>query len=300
VSAEKFIQGFQQARQRDPKSTYRGPPPSVGVIVSEEGGSNNTLNHGLCDAFENSDPSGAVQAYFANIFAGPILTRVNKNLEGANLSVGDIISLLDLCPFYTLASTPDGAILSPFCSLFTRTEWAQYDYYQSLGKYYGYGNGNPLGPTQGVGFVNELIARLTGKPVVDPTSVNHTLDADLATFPLDSKLYADFSHDNAMTSIFSGLGLYNDTPPLSDSTVRTAEQLGGYSAAWTVPFAARAYVEKMQCSYPPEPLVRILVNDRVVPLRGCHVDRLGRCTLDDFIAGLSFARDGGHWDQCFI
>ena len=50
--------------------------------------------------------------------------------------------------------------------------------------------GDPLGPVQGVGYVNELLARLTGTPVADHTTHNATLP-----FPLDRALYADFTHE---------------------------------------------------------------------------------------------------------
>jgi hypothetical protein len=211
------------------------------------------------------------------------------------------VHMMDLCPFNTVASSATNAsAISPFCGLFTSAEWASYDYYQTLGKWYGYGPGNPLGSTQGVGFANELIARLTGTPVIDHTSTNATLDADPATFPLNRTLYADFSHDNDMTAIFAALGLYNGTSMLSNTTRESARQAGGYSAAWTVTFAARAYIEKMTCGGDSaEELVRVLVNDRVVPLQGCGADALGRCALGDFVDSLSFARGGGLWDLCF-
>ena len=168
------------------------------TVISESDGSNNTLSHGLCTDFEDGTDSGIgndAQATWAAIFAPPITARLNKNLSGANLSAAQTIYMMDLCPFNTIAS--DIGAISPFCSLFSAPEWHQYDYYQSLGKYYGFGNGNPLGPTQGVGFTNELIARMTGKPVTDHTSVNHTLDESNTTFPLGRGhvLYADFSHD---------------------------------------------------------------------------------------------------------
>lgn len=206
---------------------------------------------------------------------------------------------MDLCPFNTVAS-PTGDI-SPFCDLFTASEWQQYDYYQTLGKYYGYGAGNPLGPTQGVGFVNELIARMTNTPVQDHTSVNQTLDTKFATFPTgyNYPLFADFSHDNDLTSIYAALNLYSSFPPLSNTTITPARQADGYSAAWTVPFAARMYVEKMKCQGDKEEKVRIVVNGRVVPLVGCDVDRQGRCGLASFVNGLAFARGGGKWAQCF-
>jgi hypothetical protein len=200
-SAQNFSQGFHLARLADDANASAPDqfPNSVTVIISEADGSNNTLHHGLCTDFENGTDSSIgddAQAQWRAIFAPPITARLNQNLPGANLSSMQTIHMMDLCPFNTVAS-PTGAVLSPFCALFSVAEWHQYDYYQSLGKYYGFGNGNALGPTQGVGFTNELIARMTNRPVVDHTTVNQTLDSSNATFPLGSRhaLYADFSHD---------------------------------------------------------------------------------------------------------
>ena len=197
-SAQNFTQGYHQALLADGKATASDAFPYSIIVISEADGSNNTLNHGLCTDFENgtdADTGSDAQAEWQASFTPPITARLNQNLPGANLSSTQTIYIMDLCPFNTVAS-PTG-VISPFCALFSATEWHQYDYYQSLGKYYGNGNGNPLGPTQGVGFTNELIARLTGKPVDDHTSVNQTLDASNTTFPIGSGhvLFADFSHD---------------------------------------------------------------------------------------------------------
>lgn len=301
VSAQEFARGFALGKQSDPSSDKDGEYPSIGVILCEARYSNNTLNHGLCTEFEtgvDDEIADNAQKIWASIFGPPIQARVNADLPGANLSVLSVINLMDLCPFDTVNSDT-GSPLSAFCALFTEDEWHSYDYSQSLGKFYGYGAGNPLGPTQGVGFTNELIARLTGKPVEDHTSVNHTLDDSMVTFPLDATLYADFSHDNDMTAIFSAMGLYNATTPLSNTSIETSRQTHGYSASWTVPFGARAYIEKMVCQGQDEELVRVLVNDRVIPLQNCRADRLGRCRLGAFVESLSFAREGGLWGQCF-
>ncbi|KAK2761337.1 hypothetical protein FQN54_001859 [Arachnomyces sp. PD_36] len=299
VSAEKFIEGFHTVKKEDPLSMKNDSVPVVGVVISEEPESNNTLNHGTCDEFDSDRYlSNYAQELFLNVFAPPIQTRVNANLPGANVTLDSIPYLMDLCSFQTIADTSDASKLSPFCSLFTEPEWVEYDYYQSVGKYYGYGSGHPLGPTQGVGFVNELIARLTSSPIRGHASINRTLDEDSETFPLNASMYADFSHDNTMTSIYAALGLYNDTAPLSKTSLQTVEETKGYSTSWTVPFAGRAYIEKMECSGEDEELVRVLVNERVVPLHGCEVDELGRCKLDDFVDGLTFARNGGHWGKC--
>ena len=295
-SAEAFNQGFHESKEAAGGTDDKGYPYNV-VIISEAAGSNNTLDHGLCTTFEASTIGSTAQSKYASLFAPPITARLNANLPNADLNLTDTIFLMDLCPFETVASLSSTS--SPFCTLFTPTEWKQYDYYQTLGKYYGYGPGNPLGPTQGVGFVNELVARLIGKPVIDHTSVNQTLDTNPKTFPLGRSLYADFGHDNDMTAVFAALGLYNHTTRLSTTRMMTLEEMKGYSAAWTVPFAARAYFEKLQCEGEEEEMVRVLVNGRVLPLEVCGGDVFGRCTLNTFVDSLDFAQAGGRWNQCF-
>lgn len=298
-SGKKFIQGFQQTKNTDLAADRQQTSPKVDVIISEDVGFNNTLNHNTCPAFESSTHGDAIAENYTSIIAPPIARRLEPDLPGVTLTNTDIIHLMDLCAFDTVSSTPDGSQQSSFCKLFTATEWSQYNYFQSLSKYYTYGAGHPLGPTQGVGFINELIARLTNKPVNDNTSTNSTLDAPHApTFPLNRTLYADFTHDNGLTPIFFAMGLYNGTQPLPVTHIQSEADADGYSAAWTVPFGARAYIEMMECPSDSEPLVRVLVNDRVVPLHGCRVDELGRCGRDEFVKGLSFARGGGFWERC--
>ena len=79
----------------------------------------------------------------------------------------------------------------------------------------------------------------------------------------------------------------------------SAEDLAGYTVSRTVPFAARMIVEKMECQNQPE-LVRVLVNGRVISLETCPgVDELGRCKVGDFVKSLTFAEEGGVWEQCY-
>lgn len=302
-SALNWTQGFHDARIKDEKSKNDDGYPYNMVVISEDTGSNNTLDHGLCAEFESGFDStigDSAQASWVSIFTPPILSRLMANLPGVNFTNQEAVYMMDLCPFNTVANEQGN--ISPFCALFTESEWQAYDYYQSLGKYYGYSWGNPLGPTQGVGFTNELIARLTNSPVNDHTSTNSTLDDNKKTFPVGRKtsLYADFSHDNDLTAIFSALGLYNSTKPLLNTTVQSVYETNGYSASWTVPFAARAYFEKMACVGVEEELVRVIVNDRVLPLETCGGDEFGRCTLSTFVDSLSFAKAGGDWDKCFV
>lgn len=258
---------------------------------------------------------------FAKVFVPPIAARINADLAPTVLSISEVIQLMELCPFSTVAD-PEGRV-SPFCGLFTTDEWHSYNYYSTLGqyptsrssishmyqrtnamhpgKYYGFGAGNVFGSSQGVGFVNELIARMTNASVIDISTTNTTLDTNPATFPIgpDHPLFVDFSRDFDITSILFALNFY-DFPPLSNTTITPEYEVDGYSAAWTVPFAARVDLEKMQCKGQSEELVRVVVNGRVVPLVGCGADRLGRCGLNEFVTGLKFARGGGRFADCFL
>lgn len=293
-SAQNWTQGFQ--------STI-GKSSTLPILAMDEDNKNNTLAGAYCPSFTDgiySEIGDTAQSTFNKLWVPAVQKRLNAELPGANLTLTQIIYLMDLCPFETVAST-GGNTLSAFCELFTDQEWDSYNYYQTLGKYYGYGNGNPLGPSQGAGWVNELLARMTNKPVNDHTDTNSTLDNNSKTFPLGLKVYADFSHDNEITGILAALGLYNNTIMLPNTTMVEANtsQAAGYSASWTVPFASRSYFEKMQCSGQKEELIRVIVNGRVVPLVGCSADTQGRCTLSAFVRSQGFAQSGGLWNKCF-
>ena len=101
-----------------------------------------------------------------------------------------------------------------------------------------------------------------------------------------------------MSGIFAALGLYNNAT-LSNTTVEGAKKTG-FSAAWTVPFAARMYVEKLQCKHEQEEFVRVIVNDRVHSLEFCGGDKYGRCTLSRFVESQGSARGDGNWYKCYI
>ncbi|KAJ6260078.1 hypothetical protein Dda_5724 [Drechslerella dactyloides] len=291
-----FTKGFVDEKKANTGAEM--PPFPAPVIISEAENSNNTLKHGNCRAFEDgkfSKIGDEAQATFAKQFATRIAETLNKDIPGANINGDDAINLMSLCPFLTVAQAPEDS-LPQFCKIFKEAEFAAYNYYQNLGKFYGHGPGNPLGPAQGVGFANELIARLTDTPVNDSTTTNTTLNSDPKTFPLGKKLYADFSHDNTMVSIFSALNLFGDLRTISKEKI---ESLDKFNVAEIVPFASRMYVEKLACGgSKDEELVRVLINDKVMKLTGCQEQRDGACKLSDFIRSLDFARRGGNWAEC--
>ena len=56
--------------------------------------------------------------------------------------------------------------------------------------------GSPLSRVLGIGYVQELVARLTHTPLAaHNSSTNATLDDSPATFPLGQSLYVDATHE---------------------------------------------------------------------------------------------------------
>ncbi|TLD09624.1 hypothetical protein PspLS_11755, partial [Pyricularia sp. CBS 133598] len=205
-----------------------------------------------------------------------------------------------ICAMETTANISKTGILSPICNIFENKDWEAFNHYQNELKWYNCFYGNSLGPTLGVGWVNELIARLLQKPVKDSTSTNSTLTANPETFPLKNKLYADFTHATDFLAIYAALGLLGSThTPVPANRIVSEQRLAEFSVSEVSPFAARMYVEKMICSGHQEEMIRILVNNRVIPLPNCGVDGEGRCKLGAFVKSMSFARSGGHWNKCF-
>lgn len=248
-----------------------------------------------------------------NAFAPSVANRLNAYAPGAGLKAHDIYQLMSICIIETLVFETK----SDWCGLFGEDEWEWYEYANDVEKFYKMGcasahsgfesrsetvanlelnsYGEPLGPVQGVGWTNELLARLTHSHVHDHTQTNHTLTRHKSTFPLNRRFYADFTHENTMVAIFSAMGLFKDGRPLDPLRPDPAR---AWHARRMVPFSARFVVERMQCGR--ETKVRLLLNDDVVKGMQC-MDEEGLCELGHFVDSQVYARaDGaGDWEKCF-
>lgn len=151
---------------------------------------------------------------------------------------------------------------------------------------------------QGVGYINELIARLTNSPVRDNTQTNRTLTSNPATFPLNRSIYADFSHDNQMIAIYAAMGLLNEQHEvLSTAQINPKTQ---WDTSDIVPFSSEMIVERLTCG--KKQYVRVLINNKVQPLNFCGADENGLCELSKFVESQSYARNDGEGDfeKCFV
>ncbi|KAF8998842.1 histidine phosphatase superfamily, partial [Cyathus striatus] len=143
----------------------------------------------------------------------PLTKYLNTHAPGANLTSSDVYNLMTLCRFETLAKVTR----SKFRGIFEGEGvlgkgWEGFEYVGDLDMYHGtgYEQPQPLGKTQGVGYTNELLARITLSPVSDHTQTNTTRDSSPLTFPLNRTFYVDFLYDNQMIAIYASIGLFND------------------------------------------------------------------------------------------
>jgi hypothetical protein len=193
-------------------------------------------------------------------------------------------------------------------------------------KYYSWSYGSKYAPSEGAGWVNELLARLTNTPVQDSTTTNSTLDRDPATFPIgpsapfivritllalevhvltiSTRQFADFSSDNNIMKILAAMGVLRDPmdPPPSGPIPPTQQTV----VSKAVPFASCTVVEKIACSINTREIragnyVRVVVNDAILPLPSCgslgHTS--GLCSLGAFVQSQAFSRAGGSFSSCF-
>ncbi|KAI0823286.1 acid phosphatase [Trametes gibbosa] len=267
--------------------------PYLNVIISEE--YNNTLNNDCPNAGNGTRETGI----WLSQFAPSIAKRLLEGAPGVELTNTDVFGLLAMCPFESVALET----MSPFCSMFTQDDFRAFEYYGDLEKYYRTGYGEKLGPIQGVGYVNELLARLTGTPVQDRTTHNASLE-----FPLDRALYADFTHENLMVAVYAAMGLFKTSTPLDPRQLPAPD----YPHSWTwvasrmVPFSARMVTERLTCVRESRgrvgegAYVRVLVNDEVQPLEFCG-GKEGLCELERFVESQEYARRSGSGDfgQCY-
>ncbi|KAF9445834.1 phosphoglycerate mutase-like protein [Macrolepiota fuliginosa MF-IS2] len=299
----------------------------LALVIPETDNYNNTLEDKSCPNVGH--PLGQVQEWQSR-YAQPIADRLNIAAQGMpeNVTAEGAQALIALCALETLAVEE----YSPFCDLFSKEEFEGFEYSMDLDKFYFTGHGSPLGPVQGVGYVNELLARLTDQPVQDHTQTNQTLDSNPDTFPLGRGIYADFSHDNLIVAVISAMGLFNGYQTKHTSSAGGLDPTRqDKSRVWflsrIVPFSGRMVVERMECGLQlnddaagrsisvdakerqhrraernDSVYVRILMNDAVQDLEFCEgADKDGLCPLHAFIRSQAYARENGQgdWEKCF-
>ncbi|WFD22668.1 hypothetical protein MEQU1_001343 [Malassezia equina] len=268
-------------------------------VLTEADGQNNTLEPKYaCPNGKDFAFGDDMRKEWQKVYLKDALTRWQKNIQGLNLTMEDMFNIIQVCPFETA-----GMDYSQFCSLFTKEEWEGFEYDGDLKFQGNSGFMNPMAKPMGIGYVQEFLARLSNHSLSsDGTSQNMTLDQNQTYFPLDQRLYADFTHDNAIVNILTAFNLTQ----LSDKLEATKPNKDRrFRASAIVPFASRVALEVMECQQGKKDdlYIRMKINDAVVPLdegQGCEKRPDGLCLTSAFAEHLRKGIKTSHFDlACF-
>ncbi|KAH0831037.1 phosphoglycerate mutase-like protein [Lanmaoa asiatica] len=285
------------------------------VITIESSGFNNTLApYDTCSnagAHKKADRSLTYIKEWTGIYLKEAQKRLQADLkpteggQGFNLEVEDVYRMQQMCAYETVALG-----YSKFCELFTEDEWEGFNYALDLTFWYDSAFGSPVARVQGVGYIQELISRLTHTPIeTHNSSTNATLHADDRTWPLNDILYVDATHEVVVLNILTALNL----TALAASGPLPADHIPpdrSFRVADLAPFATNVQFQLLSC--PASSVrsddaeashIRIVVNDGPVPLtgvRGCAPSPSGLCPLTTFIEAQKATIQEVDWEWgCF-
>ncbi|CAK7264996.1 hypothetical protein SEPCBS57363_001356 [Sporothrix epigloea] len=307
-----FGPSFRPTKDIDP-TLSNWTAPFRAIVIPEGGTENNTLASYDSCANDNIEPMIDMGDVKMKPYVEKYLVAAARRMRayvppGFNITATDAYAMQSLCAYETAAFGE-----SAFCSLFTLDEWAGFEVTHDAQYYYDYSYGNPTSRAQGIGYVQELIARLTNQYItVSNTSVNSTLTNNAEDFPLGAKFYADFTHDDIIVSVLTAMSIdyLHDAPSLSQwppnpnrnfvlSSLTpfgghlVAEVFGCKSAAPEAVTAHTTVYSKKSTGYDAakasHKFVRLRLNNGILPLntiRGGHCAGRtdGFCAIKDFLA----------------
>ncbi|KAJ1301150.1 hypothetical protein OPQ81_003562 [Rhizoctonia solani] len=217
---------------------------------------------------------------WCDIYLKDAVKRFKDMAPEVDWSIEDAYTAQKMCAYETVALG-----YSEFCGLFTKEEWDGFDYSLDLTFWYNDAYGSPIGQALGLGWVSELVARLTHTPIaVHNTTTNATMH-DSIRFPLNQSIYVDSTHETVFMQILTALNLTNFA---TDGQLPWTHILPNrkFKSSKIAPFATNMQIQLLSCSSRPEPQIRLIINDGVTPLttiRGCPEDKDGMCPLDTFV-----------------
>ncbi|KAF2252860.1 3-phytase [Trematosphaeria pertusa] len=301
------------------------------IPEGEVGRWNNTLAAHHCCNNSNTPGIGDIgdsQMWdYASIYLPQTAKRLLKHMPSSfNLTIADVYAMQLLCAY---ESRFIGR--SEFCSLFTREEWQGFEQSLDIRFFYNHAFGQPTARAQGIGYVEELLARLQDKYIQEShSSVNSSITRDGEFFPLGMKFYADFTHDKVILGALTALSMdyFKELPHLEKYP---PEEERVFRLSHLVPFSARLITEVVDCdSAHPKPVayervryyasqygyntdtrsskhrfVRMRLNGAILPLssirRGACKGRPDQlCPLDKFIKSQKKANQRANYaEACF-
>ncbi|KAI2627147.1 phosphoglycerate mutase-like protein [Xylaria nigripes] len=273
---------------------------NIEILVEAPGVNNSGAPYYVCPN-SNVEDRGYIGSTIAKAFAQDVfndtLDRLNSQIRGLEFTADDVIAMLQLCSYETVALG-----YSAFCPLFTQDDFENYEYYYDLKFYYETGPGSPVSAAQGKGYLQEFVGRFTHTFPKPYSGLNETFDNTSTYFPLYQSIYADATHEVVVLDTLTAFNLTAlfDGPPLD---LKQNQKQNTFVASKAVPFATHFTVQVLECgAY--EPSKQMIRNDAVISVAdsypGCPEDPHGLCSFEHVVDILKDRIDEIDYDyDCF-
>ncbi|KEF55159.1 uncharacterized protein A1O9_08813 [Exophiala aquamarina CBS 119918] len=313
-SAENFMAGFFGLEW-----THNA---TLAVILEQNGFNNSLAGYFQCNNSNSYQATGGSNAslIWEKTYLADAAKRLTAASGGYNWTIADTYNAQTLCPYEEVAYG-----YSQWCELFTYEEWQGFEYSIDLQFNGNNGFGSPTGRAVGIGYVEEIYARLQGhlyNLAPGATNANATLDDMPSTFPLNQSLYFDFSHDTNIMAIITAFGLKQFAQPLPSTGPPENQQL---IVSHVTPFGARMVWEVIDAPSPlqalrpsnanatssdyyeqgnPTTYIHLVINQRTVPLHKsypeCEQRDDGWCELSTVLKVFGGLLDTARYEySCF-
>ncbi|KAI9809288.1 MAG: hypothetical protein M1825_002579 [Sarcosagium campestre] len=225
-----------------------------------------TCRNYIADKQHGHDYGAAMLVKFRSTYLPTIADRLERQNPYIRFTDAEVYSMQEMCGFETIIRGS-----SPWCDVFTRKDWANFEYARDVIHYYRAGPGNPFGPIMGHLWLNATTQLLKKGPSAGP-------------------FFFSFVHDGDIIPLLAALPL-----PASgdDLPVTHRPSKHEYQTSQLVPMGGRIIFERLSCrardsssasktSSAPEHFVRININDGIVALPSCHNGPGSSCPLAAF------------------
>lgn len=242
-----------------PDSPNLHPVAKLHIIPETPDRGSNTLTPGCtCQNYMTNTTHGHALGYkklaeWQSVFTTPIIARFsaeNPRLQPP-LSTVEIYSMMEMCGFEMLSRGPGS---SPWCTVFRREEWEDFEYARDVLHFYRAGPGNRF-----AGVMGGLWLDATSKLLEQPSGGNG-----------EGEVYVSFVHDGDIVSVLAALGVIHGE---EEEELPTDQVL--HNRTWRtstlVPMAGRLVIERLNCRTPHGWRwrdVRLWINDGGVGLTG--------------------------------
>ncbi|PWY83454.1 phosphoglycerate mutase-like protein [Aspergillus heteromorphus CBS 117.55] len=221
------------------------------------------------DADHGHDAGSQMLELFQQTYIPVIAERLvtaQDNLALGSLTNWEVFSMQEMCGFEI---TTRG--WSPWCDVFTREDWENFEYARDLVHYYRGGPGNPYAGAMGWLWLNATAELLRAGPDAGTLFFSFVHDGDIAPFLTALDILRDSKYDPSLPV----------THVAKDRVWRTSTVL---------PMGARVNLERMTCSSEcggdPDSegtYIRVNINDKIVPLPYCKSGPGLSCPLAEFL-----------------